>query len=122
MKFENKLNKDLLEEALINWVLGSDGKYDETFYEIFDTIPWDNKMEKIIPCSDICADIDKVIGKRGDFNMYRLLKSNPTTKDLEYKNKFNTFIQSKIKNIAAVYEKKITELNKILSRRGYSVK
>lgn len=111
MKFENKLNKTDLEEALINWVFGSDNQ-DGATSVVLDNIPWTDEMESVIPWRCVDEEIDEAIGLRGGWDVYRLLKSTPTIEDCKYRNEFEEFILGKVKKIDMVYENLINQLNK----------
>lgn len=121
MKFENKLNKTELEEAIINWAIGSDNQDGATF-TILESIPWNDEMERVIPWRCFDEEIDDAIGPREKWDVYRLLKSTPTVEDFKYRNEFEAFILGKMEKIDMVYENIINQLNKkIHSKKMFKV-
>lgn len=108
MKFENKLNKEHLREVLVNWVLGTDGQ-NGTTCEIENVIPWDYEMEQVIRWEDVFGDIDEAIGKRRNFDVYKLLIGDSTFINRQ---NFYAYIEETVNNIYRVYSEIIDKLNK----------
>lgn len=67
MKIENKIKYNCVKEALIRWVLGTDGE-DGATCSLIDVIPWGKELESVISWNDVCDEIYESFGDRTDEN------------------------------------------------------
>ena len=124
MAFTNKINKETLKNALIRWVLGTDGN-DGAIDYVMDEIYWDAKMGFDYWQDVAQYRIRESIGSRYDgekcWDVSKLTNfSDFSNETMEYRNRFCIFIDKKIVNIYSTYQKCINELNKNLEKNSLS--
>lgn len=109
MKFENKIKYNCVKEAVIRWVLGTDGQNGATWV-LCDTIPWSEEIEKVISWDDVYGDFSKVFGSRTDENdeLWDEIKILTNADELE---RFHNFITEKTNKIMIVYQGIIDKAN-----------
>lgn len=111
MKIENKINYNYVKEALIRWVLGTDGQ-DGATCELLNVIPWGKELESVISWNDVCDEINDSFGWRTDENNkwwdVGIILTNTT--ELV---RFNEFITKKTNTVMDVYQGIIDKANKL---------
>lgn len=115
MKIENKMNKVYVKEALIRWVLGTDGQ-DGGTCELIDVIPWGKELESVISWNDVCDEINDSFGNRTDENgkLWDVAKILTNANELE---RFMSFIIEKTNKIMTVYQGIIDKANALCNDR-----
>lgn len=111
MKIENKINEVHLKEALIRWVLGTDGQ-DGATCELLDVIPWGDELESVISWDDVYNEINESFGSRTDENNKWWDAGIILTQASELE-RFMSFITEKTKNVMKVYQGIIDKANKL---------
>lgn len=110
MAFTNKINKEALKDALINWVLGTDGNDGATEY-VMDEIPWSEEMGFDYWDEVVCNKIDSAIGSRYDGGI-ECWEVSKLVQDLDYHGRFLKFIDKKVEDIYNTYQKCIDGIEK----------
>lgn len=115
MAFTNNINKETLKNALINWVLGTDGN-DGATECVMDEIPWTEDMGYNFWRNEVHDKIDEAIGSRYDNGKHwvvaKLLNfTDSYIENTEYRNRFRIFIDKKVENIYNTYQEAIDKLN-----------
>lgn len=121
-KFENKINKETLKNALINWVLGTDGN-DGATECIMDEIPWTEDMGYKFWREKVYDKIDEAIGSRcdngKDWVVAKLVEyADSYIENTNYRRRFYFFIDKKVNDIYNTYQKCIDELNEYLEKKA----
>ena len=115
MKIENKINKLQLKEALIRWVLGTDGQNGKTC-ALISVIPWGDEINSVISWDDVCDYINDSFGSRLDENGKMWDIGVILTNSKEYF-RFDKFITLKIKNVMDVYQVIIDKANSVCNTK-----
>lgn len=111
MKIENKIVYRRVKEALIRWVLGTDGQ-DGATCELIDVIPWGDELETLISWDDVRDEIDESFGYRTDENNKMWDVGIILTNKDEFK-RFDRFIKKKTNNVLFVYQGIIDKANSL---------
>jgi hypothetical protein len=111
MKIENKIKYNCVKEALIRWVLGTDGQNGAPWV-LCDTIPWGEEIEEVISWNDVYGDFRKAFGSRTDENgeLWDVAKILTNADELE---RFMSFIIEKTNKVMIVYQGIIDRANKL---------
>lgn len=110
MAFTNNINKEALKDALINWVLGTDGSDGATEY-VFEEIPWSDDMGIEFWQDEVFDKIDEAIGSRCD-DGGECWEVSKLVQDLDYHGRrFLKFIDKKVEDIYNTYQEAIDKLN-----------
>ena len=111
MKIENKMEYSRVKEALIRWVLGTDGQ-DGATCELGDAIPWDEEIDSIIPWGDVIDEINDSFGIRTDENnkLWDVAIILTNANELE---RFMSFIIEKTNKVMTVYQGIIDKANSL---------
>ena len=120
MKFTNKINKESLKNALIHWVLGTDGN-DGAIDYVMDEIYWSEEMGYDYWEDNVHDRIRDAIGSRyyngKSWNVSKLTDfSNFSNETMGYRHRFCIFIDKKIEDICSTYQKCIDELNEYIEK------
>lgn len=115
MAFTNKINKEALKDALINWALGTDGNDGATEY-VMDEIPWNEEMGFDYWNDVVYAKIDSAIGSTYDDGGERWEVSK-LVQDLDYHGRFLKFIDKKVEDIYNTYQKCIDGMEKYREKK-----
>ena len=115
MAFTNNINKKTLKNALINWVLGTDGN-DGATECVMNEIPWSDDMGHDFWQDEVHDKIDEAIGSRYDNGKYWVVTkliniTDLSIENIEYLNRFNIFIENKVEDIYNTYQEAIDKLN-----------
>ena len=115
MAFTNNINKETLKNALINWVLGTDGNDGATEY-VMDEISWSDDMGYDFWRDEVHDKIDEAIGSRYDngkiWVVTKLIDFTDSSADtIEYRHRFHIFIDKKVEDIYNTYQEAIDKLN-----------
>ena len=115
MKIENKMNRVRVKEALIRWVLGTDGE-DGATSELIDVVPWGEEIDSVISWDDVCDEINESFGNRTDENGKKwdigIILTN--TEELL---RFNAFITLKTQNVMKVYQGIVDKANSLYNTK-----
>ena len=110
MAFTNKINKEALKDALINWALGTDGN-DGATECVMNEIPWTKEMGFDYWSDVVYEKIDIAIGSRYD-DGGECWEVSKLVQDLDYHGRrFLKFIDKKVEDIYNTYQKCLDELN-----------
>jgi hypothetical protein len=111
MKIENKMNFNCVKEALIRWVLGTDGQKGATWV-LCDTIPWGKEIEEVISWKDVYGDFSEAFGSRTDENgeLWDEVKILTNADELV---RFHNFITEKTNKVMTVYQGIIDKANSL---------
>jgi hypothetical protein len=115
MKFENKIKYTCVKEALVRWVLGTDGQ-DGGTCEVLGTIPWGEEIESVIPWEDVSEEIDECIGSRTDENNKWWDAGVILTNKDEFE-RFDKFITEKTNKIMIAYQGIIDKANRLCNTK-----
>lgn len=115
MKIENKINKLQLKEALIRWVLGTDGQNGATC-GLISVIPWGDEINSVISWDDVCDYINDSFGSRLDENGKMWDIGVILTNSKEYF-RFDNFISLKMKDVMDVYQSIIDRANSVCNTK-----
>ena len=115
MAFTNNINKETLKNALINWVLGTDGN-DGATECVMDEIHWSEDMGYNFWQDEVHEKIDEAIGSRYDngkiWVVAKLMDfTDSSAETIEYRNRFSIFIEKKVEDIYNTYQEAIDKLN-----------
>ena len=115
MAFTNNINKKTLKNALINWVLGTDGNDGATEY-VMDEIPWSDDMGFEFWQEEVLDKIEEAIGSRYDNGKYwdvtKLVEfADSYIENTNYRHRFYFFIDEKVEDIYNTYQEAIDKLN-----------
>ena len=115
MKIENKMKYTCVKEALIRWVLGTDGE-DGATCELIDVIPWGKEIDSVLSWDDVCDEINESFGNRTDENgkNWDVAVILTNTKELS---RFNTFITEKTNKVMIVYQGIIERANRLCNTK-----
>ena len=116
MEFTNKINKETLKDALINWVLGTDGNDGATEY-VMDEIPWSEEMGFDYWDDVVYAKIDSAIGSRYEDGI-ECWEVSKLVQDLDYHARFLKFIDKKVEDIYNTYQKCIDGVEKYREKKA----
>ena len=117
MTFTNKINKDALKDALINWSLGTDGNDGATEY-VMDEIPWTEEMGFDYWDDVVYEKIDNAIGSRCD-DGGECWEVSKLVQDLNYHGqRFLKFIDKKVEDIYNTYQKCIDGAEKYREKKN----
>ena len=107
------MNYNCVKDALIRWVLGSDGE-DGATCELLNAIPWGKEIESVISWDDVCDEINDSFGNRTDENNKwwdaAIILTNAD--ELE---RFHNFITEKTNKVMTVYQGIIDRANSSLT-------
>jgi hypothetical protein len=109
MKIENRMKYSRVKEALVRWVLGTDG-HNGANCSLYDMIPWGEKIESVIPWEDVCDEINEAFGCRTDENNKWWDAGVIFTNENEFK-RFDKFITEKTNKVMTVYQGIIDKAN-----------
>jgi hypothetical protein len=115
MKIENKMNYQYVKEALIRWVLGTDGQ-DGATCELIGVIPWGKELESVISWNKVCDDINDSFGGRTDEKGKLWDVGIILTNKNEF-DRFNRFITLKANNVVSVYQSIIDRANSLCNTK-----
>lgn len=115
MKFENKIKYNRLKEALIRWVLGTDGQ-DGATCELLDVIPWDDELETLICWDDVYDEINDSFGCRTDENN-KWWDARTILTNADELERFYNFITEKTNKVMTVYQGIIDKANALCNDR-----
>ena len=115
MAFTNNINKKTLKNALINWVLGTDGNNGAT-ESVMDEIPWSEDMGYDFWRNEVHDKIDEAIGSRYDngkiWDVTKLVEyADSYIENTDYRHRFYFFIDKKVEDIYNTYQEAIDKLN-----------
>lgn len=115
MKIENKMKYSCIKEALIRWVLGTDGQNGKTC-KLNNVIPWDNEIESVIAWDDVYSEISDSFGDRTDENgkMWDIVAVLTQASELE---RFISFITEKTNKVVLVYQGIIDRANSLCNAK-----
>jgi hypothetical protein len=111
MKIENKIKYCCVKEALIRWVLGTDGQ-DGATCELIDVIPWGKELESIISWDDVCDEINESFGNRTDENN-KWWDAGLILTNVDELERFMSFITEKTNKVMTVYQGIIDKANRL---------
>lgn len=115
MSFTHNINKKALKDALINWVLGTDGNDGATEY-VMDEIPWSAAMGFDYWDDVVCEKIDNAIGSRYDDGR-ECWEVSKLVQDVDYHGRFMKFIDKKVEDIYNTYQKCIDGVEKYREKK-----
>ena len=115
MKIENRMKYSRVKEALIRWVLGTDG-HNGANCSLYDMIPWGEKIESVIPWEDVCDEINESFGCRTDENNKWWDAAIIFTNENEFK-RFDKFITKKTNKVMTVYQGIIDKANSLCNTK-----
>ena len=115
MKIENKMNRVRVKEALIRWVLGTDGQ-DGATCELIDVIPWGKEIDSVISWGDVCDEINDSFGGRTD-ERGKLWDIGIILTNTEELLRFNAFITLKTQNVMKVYQGIVDKANSLCNTK-----
>jgi hypothetical protein len=116
MKIENRMKYGCIKEALIRWVLGTDGQ-DGEICDLLDAIPWDEEMDSVISWDDVYDEIKDSFGCRTDENNKHWDVAIILTDNNEFK-RFDKFITKKTINVMDVYQGIIDKVNRLCNTKS----
>lgn len=115
MKIENEMKYSSVKEALIRWVLGTDGQDGKTC-KLINVIPWGEEISSVISWNDVCGKIYDSFGSRTDEENNEWDIGAILTYKNEFE-RFNKFITEKTNNVVDVYKGIIDKANSLYNKR-----
>lgn len=121
-KFENKIDKKALTEAITNWIFHNDG-YEGAIGGVLEEIPWTEEMGFDFWGDFVHDRIDEAIGSSlngcEEWKLTKILNfSDCSEETIEYRYSFQKFVEDKVDHIYEVYQKSIDALNESLEKKS----
>lgn len=112
MTFDNLLSQSqyrvALKHALANWMLGFDEKSFAT-EQVVECIPWDCKLNAVLPWDEVNFQFDLAIGSRGNWNHDNIVLENAEGERL--RRDFWKTVEDKCDEICRLYTTFIAKAN-----------